>query len=92
MRIFSGKILVRVPPGIHKELAREAFESGRSINQLCTEALLARRALKNYNPWKSIERLWLKNRHADVTRLTREIREAIAEVVGKSAVSRNRRH
>jgi len=79
MRTFSGKILLRVPPEIHKELAREAFESGRSISQLCMEAILARKALKNYDPWRSVEKLWGKNREVDPSKLTAEIREAIQE-------------
>lgn len=79
MRTFSGKILLRVPPEIHKELAREAFESGRSISQLCMEAILARKALKNYDPWRSVEKLWGKNREIDPAKLTTEIREAIQE-------------
>ena len=79
MRSFSGKILLRMPAEIHKELAREAFESGRSINQLCLEAIFARKALKNYDPWKSIEKLWSKNREIDPVRLTADIREAILE-------------
>ena len=79
MRTFSGKILLRVPPEIHKELAREAFESGRSISRLCTEAILARKALKNYDPWKSVEKLWGKNREIDPAKLTLDIRAAIQE-------------
>ena len=47
MRTFNGKILLRVSPEMHEELAREAFESGRSINRLCLEAILARKALKH---------------------------------------------
>ncbi len=80
MRNFNGKILLRVPQEIHKELAREAFRSGHSINRICLEALLARRALKNYDPWKSIERLWRKNRKVTAADSTEEIRQAILEV------------
>lgn len=79
MRTFSGKILLRVPPEIHKELAREAFESGRSISQLCMEAILARKALKNYDPWRSVEKLWGKNREIDPAKLMAEIRGSIRE-------------
>ena len=79
MRTYSGKILIRVPSEIHKELAREAFESGRSINQLCTEAILAREALKTYDPWKSIEKLWAKGGAVDPAKLTADIRAAISE-------------
>jgi hypothetical protein len=79
MRAFNGKILLRVSPQIHEELAREAFESGRSINRLCLEAILARKALKNYDPWKSIEKLWDKNKDVDAASLNDEIRQAISE-------------
>ncbi|MGH9689090.1 MAG: toxin-antitoxin system HicB family antitoxin, partial [Candidatus Acidiferrales bacterium] len=32
MRDYAGKLLVRIPPELHQELARETFESSRSIN------------------------------------------------------------
>ena len=79
MRTFNGKILLRVSPEMHEELAREAFESGRSINRLCLEAILARKALKHYDPWKSIEKLWDKNKDVDAAKLGEEIRQAILE-------------
>lgn len=79
MRTYSGRILLRIPPEIHEQLAREAFESGRSINQLCIEALLARKVLKDYDPWKSIEELWDKNRRVSLAELTAEIKAAIRE-------------
>ena len=50
MRNYAGRILIRVPPEVHRELAREAFESGRSINELCLEAIVARKALRDYDP------------------------------------------
>ncbi len=43
------------------------------------EAILARKALKNYDPWRSVEKLWGKNREVDPAKLTAEIREAIQE-------------
>ena len=46
---YAGRILTRVPSELHKDLAREAFESGRSINQLCLEANVARKALRKYD-------------------------------------------
>lgn len=80
MRTFSGKILLRVPAKIHKELAQEAFKSGRSINQICMAAILARKALKDYNPWKSIEKIWEKNKKGNAAQLTEDIRLALSEV------------
>ena len=80
MRRFSGKLLLRVPKNLHKELAREAFETGRSINQLCLEALLARKALKGYDPWKAVEAIWQGNRGVDPEKLEKDISRALKEV------------
>ncbi len=80
MRSYAGRILIRVPPEVHKELAREAFESGRSINELCLEAIVARKALKNYDPWKAVDDIWEKNRKVKPKQLQAEILSAISEV------------
>ena len=80
MRRYSGKLLLRVPEHLHQELAKEAFETGRSMNQLCLEALLARKALKGYNPWKSIAVIWQENRGVDPKRLEKDISQALREV------------
>ena len=77
MREYSGKVLLRVPGRLHQELAQEAFESGRSINQLCVEALLARKALKGYDPWKAVDAIWQENRRVDHARLEKEIARAL---------------
>ena len=80
MRTYAGKILIRVPPEVHKELAREAFESGRSINELCLEAIVARKALKSYDPWKAVGQIWDKNRKVRPKQLQADILGAISEV------------
>jgi hypothetical protein len=80
MRNYAGRILIRVPPDLHSELAREAFESGRSINQLCLEAILTRKALSKYDPWKAIEEIWEQNRKVKPKQAQRNILRAIAEV------------
>jgi hypothetical protein len=80
MRNYAGRILIRVPPQVHRELAREAFESGRSINELCLEAIVARKALKNYDPWKAVEEIWEKNRKVRPKQLRADILTAISEV------------
>ena len=80
MRHYAGRILIRVPSDMHKELAREAFVSGRSINQLCLEAIVARRALKKYDPWKAIEKIWERNRKVKPKQLQSEMLRAISEV------------
>ena len=80
MRTYAGRILIRVPSELHKDLAREAFESGRSINQLCLEAIIARKALRRYDPWKAVEELWKQNRRVKPRQLQRDIARAISEV------------
>jgi hypothetical protein len=80
MRNYGGKILIRVPSELHRDLAREAFESGRSINQLCLEAILARKALRKYDPWKAIEEIWKQNRRVRPRQLQSDILRAISEV------------
>jgi hypothetical protein len=80
MRNYAGRILIRVSPNLHKELAREAFESGRSINQLCLEAIVVRKALRKYDPWKAIEEVWEQNRKVKPKQLQSEILRAISEV------------
>ena len=38
-RPYSGKFLVRVPPEVHRELARKAAEEGVSLNRLVSAKL-----------------------------------------------------
>lgn len=80
MRSYAGRILIRVPSELHKDLAREAFQSGRSINQLCLEAIMARKALKKYDPWKAIEEIWSRNRRVKSKQVQSDILRAISEV------------
>ncbi len=80
MRTYSGKILLRVPPALHRDLSEEAFRTGRSINALCLEALIARRALKRYDPWKAIERIWKANARAAPERVAEDVASALREV------------
>jgi hypothetical protein len=77
---YAGGILIRMPSKLHKELAREAFESSRSINQLCLEAIVARKALRKYDPWKTIDEIWEQNGKVKPKQLQAEILSAISEV------------
>lgn len=36
---YSGRFIVRVPPDLHRQLAREAAEAGVSLNRLASEKL-----------------------------------------------------
>ena len=38
-KAFSGKFMVRVPPEVHRRLAREAQEAGVSLNRLASAKL-----------------------------------------------------
>jgi hypothetical protein len=61
-RAFNGQIHIRVPASIHEEVAKEAFEKGTSISGILAQALIVRRALRNVDPWKSIEEVQSANR------------------------------
>lgn len=39
VRNYSGKFMVRVPPGVHRTLALQAAESGVSLNRLVSSKL-----------------------------------------------------
>lgn len=76
-KVYNGQIHIRVPPQLHEEVAREAFERGTSISALCSQALLIRRVLKDLNPWKTVDALWASNRDADISVLESDIDEAV---------------
>ena len=80
MRQFSGRVLLRLPAELHRDLAEEAFRTGRSLNQLCLEALLGRKALKQYNPWNAVKNIWRKNRKIPVDTIDKDVEAAVREV------------
>jgi predicted DNA-binding helix-hairpin-helix protein len=84
-RTFNGQIHVRVSPGMHQDVAKEAFEKGTSISGILAQALTVRRALRNIDPWKSIAEVQTANRRIPA----REVERAVAEAV--QAVRKQRR-
>jgi hypothetical protein len=84
-RPFNGQIHVRVPSGVHEEIAKEAFERGTSISGIFAQALIVRRALRNIDPWKSISEVQSANRGIAES----EVERAVAKAV--KAVRRERR-
>lgn len=76
-KAFKGQIHVRIPPEVHEEVAREAFEKGTSISGICAQALVVRRALHDMDPWKSIEAVWEANKKTDLAQLEKDVKEAI---------------
>ena len=61
-RAFNGQIHVRIPASVHEEVAKEAFDKGTSISGILAQALIVRRALRNIDPWKSIDEVQSANR------------------------------
>jgi len=86
-RAFNGQIHVRVSSGVHEEVAKEAFEKGTSISGILAQALVVRRALRNIDPWKSIDRVQSANRGVPA----REIERAVAQAVKAVRNSKDRR-
>lgn len=84
-RAFNGQIHVRVPPTIHEEVAKEAFDKGTSISGLLAQALIVRRALRDIDPWKSIDEVQSANRGLSAP----EVENLVAKAV--KAVRKSRR-
>jgi hypothetical protein len=84
-RAFNGQIHVRVPASIHEEVAKEAFDKGTSISGILAQALIVRRALRNVDPWKSIDEVQSANRGVRAA----EVENAVAKAV--KAVRKARR-
>ena len=84
-RAFNGQLHIRVPASVHEEVAKEAFDRGTSINGILAQALIVRRALRNVDPWKSIDEVQSSNRGVPVA----EVENAVAKAV--KAVRKARR-
>jgi glucose-6-phosphate-specific signal transduction histidine kinase len=76
-RAFNGQIHVRVPASVHEEVAKEAFDKGTSISGILAQALIVRRALRNVDPWKSIDEVQSANRGVPAE----EIENTVAKTV-----------
>jgi hypothetical protein len=79
-RAFNGQIHVRVSPGIHEEVAKEAFEKGTSISGILAQALIVRRALRNIDPWKSIDEVQSANRGRSAAEVENSVAKAVKAV------------
>jgi hypothetical protein len=84
-RAFNGQIHIRVSAGVHEEVAKEAFDKGTSISGILAQALIVRRALRNVDPWKSIDEVQSANRGVPAA----EVENAVAKAV--KAVRKARR-
>lgn len=81
---YNGQLHVRVPPEMHEEIAKEAFDRGTSISGICAQALLLRRVLSHLDPWKTIHNVWTANKDTDIKMIEKDISEAIRETRKKS--------
>jgi hypothetical protein len=79
-RAFNGQIHVRVPASIHEEVAKEAFDKGTSISGILAQALIVRRALRNVDPWKSIEEVQSANRGVPAAEVESTVAKAVRAV------------
>ena len=79
-RAYNGQIHVRVSPAVHEDIAKEAFENGTSISGVLAQALAVRRALKNIDPWKSIQEVQRANKAVDSKEVDIAVKEAIKSV------------
>jgi hypothetical protein len=79
-RSFNGQIHVRVSSTVHEEVAKEAFETGTSISGIFAQALIARRALRSIDPWKSISEAQLANRGVAEAAVERAVAKAVTAV------------
>ena len=76
-RTFNGQVHVRVPPAVHEEIAKEAFEHGTSISGIISQAVIVRRILRNIDPWKSIKLVQSANRAVPAEEVEREVAKAV---------------
>jgi hypothetical protein len=79
-RAFNGQIHVRVPASVHEEVAKEAFDKGTSISGILAQALIVRRALRNVDPWKSIDDVQSANRGVPPTDVENAVAKAVKAV------------
>jgi hypothetical protein len=79
-RAFNGQIHVRVPASVHEEVAKEAFDKGTSISGILAQALIVRRALRNVDPWKSIEEVQSANRGVSSAEVENAVVKAVKAV------------
>ena len=79
-RSFNGQIHVRVPARVHEEVAKEAFEKGTSISGILAQALIVRRALRNIDPWKSIDEVQSANRGVSAAEVENSVAKAVKAV------------
>jgi hypothetical protein len=79
-REFNGQIHVRVPARVHEEVAKEAFDKGISISGILAQALIVRRALRNIDPWKSIDEVHSANRGVPAAEVENSVAKAVKAV------------
>ena len=79
-RTFNGQIHVRVSSHVHEEVAKEAFEKGTSISGILAQALIVRQALRNIDPWKSIDGVQSANRAVTTGEVERAVAKAVKQV------------
>ena len=83
-RAFNGQVHVRLSPEMHEKIAKEAFEKGTSISGIIAQSVSARDALREIDPWKTVEEIWEANRGVDQKQLEKDIADSIKAVRKKN--------
>jgi hypothetical protein len=76
----SGRFVVRIPPRLHDELAKEAFERRVSINQICLEALITHKQLRRDESWRALQAQRGRVRSDGFSRLEKEISASLEKL------------
>jgi hypothetical protein len=61
-------------------VAKEAFDKGTSISGILAQALIVRRALRNVDPWKSIEEVQSANRGVTASEVENTVAKSVKAV------------
>lgn len=80
MKHYSGRLVVRLPQKLHQELAEEAFQAGRSINQLLVESARLRKVVRRVDPWPGVDALWGQAQDLDAAAVEEDVAAAVQEV------------
>ena len=89
----SGRFSLRIPQWLHEELATEAYRRNVSLNQLCFEALVARRALIKKPPVQAalgkLDRRRTQNRKVIAAELTATVTAMAKDPPGRKLPDEN---
>jgi HicB-like protein involved in pilus formation len=91
----SGRFSLRIPEWLHEELAQEAYRRNVSLNQLCFEAIVARRELVKKPPVQAalakLDQRRIGNRKVIGAELAKTVTKLAADAPGRKPPSEQHR-